>query len=1014
MSLFTLLQNQNRIPERKNFSFWKINLSENEVKILTKTLQFGSFMQIDPRDVALYYSIWWKHYYNGGKPSKKEIFESLGGNIIYTLSEDSFYKLAKQGAQMMGVKWLKRQNTLYFRTLLLQGGLPLKHITENQSTYQSFLMAVLEEQPETLEDFIFNPEITNILPKSSQNEIIYENCFAIVKSIIDDERIYDDLIKSSEVLNSITAQLQIRKQSLVRKERLSKPQNYWILNFEREKPSVVLRIGLSSSYDVPSLTNILGFEATGREYQFYLNERLICVFYKMLNGKYKTEWYQQQDQHWDGDSNLPYAYFIENGKKIEIKDFIQTVPNLYEPSLWVKYSDTEWRLIKGSGTSEREAAVLFPNPWKADLPSSKIEVYGHKLSWITFEGEIEIFSNEEVRKYRSATNSFEWTIESQKPKWMAKSSVPVVRKIPKVIVYDQNNKVVSYNLYDVWVKPRQDYEGWQDLSKLRSLPLGYLDLKIEKDGLLAYDTFFNIGNLEIDYHHKSIDKAELKLKNNSSFEYRLEESPILDILMQDQKYELRVKTEFSKIPTGIKGSVGIKGRKKLYFEMLSPFEGMAIIDGQGQIINPQQTLSLKNLYGLRILSTPNKEMTICLKNKLKGSVKIIKDVSATTYPLIAFKEDILRLYYLQDAMDYRNKVILELRDGREVRTYEIGLFSHTIDVTDQKENRINLYNSDDQLELFAVPLNCTAAQIEMIPVVSENSSYNIPHSECTSQFVVISPLQNGDQVMPRFVNTDSEYIADNKETRIQHYHCLLSKESLKQDSWQILLKYFIICADNEIPFSTFDQITAISQSSKAAARAFFFLGINQSDSDEFIQKIIPRIERDLGFCFHWIKKNDWSDTLDEMSEIYGMNYYNSFFGLLNNYLRENELFEISGIFSSSLKNTGFVTNAALQEVRQLLGEKVLNELPSESPFIESNYKFPIDRHPQIRLLLQAPIAVAESIADIQHQFPIWGGNEKREIIRRNIQYVQYLDRQHLNSSFYNKIICQTLTSNSSK
>ena len=51
------------------------------------------------------------------------------------------------------------------------------------------------------------------------------------------------------------------------------------------------------------------------------------------------------------------------------------------------------------------------------------------------------------------------------------------------------------------------------------------------------------------------------------------------------------------------------------------------------------------------------------------------------------------------------------------------------------------------------------------------------------------------------------------------------------------------------------------------------------------------------------------------------------------------------------------------------------------------------------LLINSPIAVAESILGINTNYPIWGGDDFREKIRRNIQYSQYLT-----PDFYNHII----------
>lgn len=1003
MSFFSTLLLAKNLSKHDGRPLWKYMLTDEEFENLLKELKFARLLSLDPRDVALYYAEWWKKNYHGGKPSKQEIFNSLKGSLRFDINQEEFYKLAVTGARMLGVKWISKQNTLYFRTLLLQGGLPLTHISENQGKYQDFLLAVLDEQPETIEDFIFKSQIINLLPISSQNDIIYENCFEIVKSILNDENIYDELLSSSEALINITKKLKIRKQQLERKQRLSKPKNYWLLNIKDDKIGITLRIGLADIYTSESLSNILGFEAIGKEYQFYVNEELICVFRKMINGYFKTDWYNQQNQEWNGVSNLPYTYVINDGEKHEITDFIETIPNLKEPSLWSRFSDNEWRLIKGNGTSNKEAAILFPSDWFTDLLSTELSLYNEKLSWIPFEGEVEICSQQLVRKYLSGVNSFEWTIVSNKPAWMLKASMPVVNNIPNVIIYDENSNRLPDSKSKIWLRKHNSNESWEDLKKLHHIPLGSIDIKIEKDDLIAYDIFFNIGNLQAKYLNKSIDNAEIEIRNTDSFEFKLDESPIIKIQHSNNNFSLKVNTEFSKIPTGIKGSVGKRNQKKLYFEMASPFEGMAITNADGKVITEVEKLTLANLYGLRILSTPNSGTILRIKNRLKTEVIITKEVKESFQPVISFIEEITRLYYLADAMDYRNKVCLELMEGSKSKTYEITGFSHTLNVEAQFENNVSLLSSEDELDLYAIPLNCKSENIELIPLVSNGLYYTIPSTEISNQFIVISSIEEGKQLMPRYVNTNEEFVEISKEERIDKFHSQLLEENFDGQIWKQILSYFNICIKNHIPFSTFDQLRAISRSSKVAARAFLFLGINLEETDYFIQKATPEMEKDLGFCFHWIKNEDWGIALNEIDELYKSQYFVQISGLISLYMRENGFDDIlKFIMGENIKKEN-ILYSDIREVRALLGERVLKELPRMTPKITKEYNISINEHLPVKLLLRAPIAVAESINDTPNAYPIWAGDDHRESIRRNIQYSQYL-----NSEFYSRVISQAL------
>jgi hypothetical protein len=97
-----------------------------------------------------------------------------------------------------------------------------------------------------------------------------------------------------------------------------------------------------------------------------------------------------------------------------------------------------------------------------------------------------------------------------------------------------------------------------------------------------------------------------------------------------------------------------------------------------------------------------------------------------------------------------------------------------------------------------------------------------------------------------------------------------------------------------------------------------------------------------------------------------------------------------------------------------LGQKVLEELPYNSPKICDNYGVNIKDNPTVRLLLQSPIAVAESIKTHNINNSIWGGDEMRERIRRNIQYSQYVFKNSCKPSFtefYSRLILHALKNN---
>ncbi|TYA55698.1 hypothetical protein [Formosa maritima] len=1009
MSYFQKLLVTNHLSSHDGRPLWRYFLTEPDFQELRKTLSYAKPYYIDARDAALYYAEWWKRNYNGGSPNKESVFDSIGGNIRYNYNYNEFYQIAKKGGQMLGLKWIVKQNTLRFKTLLLQGGLPLTHISGNQGGYLNFLLAVLEEQPETIEDFIFQPHIINHLPVSSRNDTIYENCFEIVRSILNKESVYDDLLNSDDTLKSISSQLKIRANQLERKTRLTKPKNYWLMSKIDEKVHIHLTLGLASVYTKEGLANILGIEIDESEYQFYLNDKLICVFKRLHSGSYKTDWFNQENHNWDGEDSLPNTYVIADGKQTTIHDFIQINPSLDKPTLWSKYSESEWRLIKGNGSTDKSAAILMPSNWESENESQQVEVLDDKLLWLEFEGEIQIKKNKEQRTYLSDVESFDWTIESRKPQWMQKSSMPVVRSRFNIFLYDVSNKIIPSSKYQVWIKANRVGLDWRELSEVKILPLGCIDVKIEVNGLTAYDLIYNIGNLSIENTETDIDKALITANGLGGMVMNLLETPLVNINHQNNQFALIVNTEHSKIPPMVKGSLGIGTQRKLHFQMESPFQGMALVDKDGNIINERHTLSLRNLFGLRILTTPGRESILSLKNKVNSEVKISKSIIPAYQPLIAYRDEMVRLFYLADAMDHRNRICLELREGNLIKNYELSGFSHTLEIN-PREGVVELLNSNDTLELFAIPMNDRLKEVSAIPLIKEAAYYKVPTHEYVKQWIIISSKEDGNQLMPRFINMDPIDEGLKPDERIKTYGKQLLESSFDADIWKQLLDLFTICSKNgyDIPFSTFDQFRALTSSSKVAAKAFLFISVNQGDQETLLQKDIPEMEKDLGICFHWIAKDDWDSALNEIFDFYKVEpiNYQHFIALISGYMKENGFDKIFRSMMGSSVKFPAISHMRINDLRAKLGERVLKELPGLRPPTTSNYNIPVDQHKQVRLLVKSPIAVAESIKNSSAEHPIWGDFPYGNLIRRNIQYSQFIS-----PNFYNETILHVLNTN---
>lgn len=675
--------------------------------------------------------------------------------------------------------------------------------------------------------------------------------------------------------------------------------------------------------------------------------------------------------------------------------------------MWAPYSDLEWRLVKGNGVSNKEAFVLAPNPWTSEIDGQITDFYDTNMVWRCFEGNLTLELDGEKRKYLSNVVSFDWTVQSQKPTWMHKSNMPVVNNKPKVIVYDENDKVVPKQKYKVFIRKHKSFVQWQSLESVNVLQKGCLDLKIERNGLNAYDTLYNIGNLELKYSKKSITESIIKVLDKGNFTLELRESELLSIDTVENSYTLVVDTKEAKLPKGVFGSIRSNKEKQLFFELATPFEGAALIDKDGSLISEKTPVSLDNLHGIRVLSSAKSETFIKIFNRLNTKVCISKKLEDSSIPLISYSDEIKRLYYLEDAMNHLNQVKLELQDGKKSKTFLISGFSHSLNVDLQFEKKVCIEESKTPMELLAIPLGDAVDDINPIALTEKDLTYELPDKVASKQFIVFSSKESEKRIMPRFVNTDETYEGIPKSERIENYVTKLLEPGYTNELWSELVSCFKVCIDHDIPFSTFDQLRSLSRNSEIAAKAFLFIGEHQIDSDDYIFKHLPELEKDLGFCFHWIQKEHWEAAICSISERYDFQYHETYSNMLSSYMVSNELPELFKYISAGVPiNSDRISYQDIMTLRQNLGDRVLNELPFGAPKTYSQYNLKIDYHKPVKLLLRAPISVAESINNIQKKHPIWGGDEVRETIRRNIQYSQYL-----NQDFYNKVLKYALNVN---
>ena len=1004
MSQFEKILNDRNQEKHTKKSLWEYALSKEEFDSLVTSLGVaGSLANIDPRDCALYYAEWWKRMYNGGYPSKKEIFSSLQARQLF--NEEDFYQYAKRGARLLGIKWIKNQNTLYFKTLLLQGGLPVKHISNNFGSYKKFLLRILDIMPDTIDDFAFDFEITSLLPPSSRNDTIYECCLEIVKAILNDDERFLPILKNNRELEIIESELRIRKQTLQLKRKKSKVRCEWII--EPQKEQVRLYLGFPDSIDADVFATLFTNDDTsntlGYEYKLFVNDNLICKFWKKVDGSYRTIRISQTDLVWGGSEHLPEIYLIDtNGRKTECKQLVTHMPNLNKPSIWTKYSDVEWILAKGTNIKQPEGYILSPLAFTTNtvVETKTVTISSNQYNWGACQGSIEYAHNNESYNFKTSSKEIEWYIIEDKPEWIKKANCPVVRRKPRVLVYNHDGNTI--------VKPGLEWRLKGSLPWLEwdagTMPAGHIEVRISVDEIVETDVFFNIANFELKTVSNTLHQAEIELINNQ-FRFRINEDAFVSIIeKRHDKFHVVLKNN-EIIPKAILASVAHGSQTTgLRFEMLPPFHGVAILDNEGKIMPEGHCFLMENLNGYQLMSNQN-DISVNIYNNRRRSIIISKPLHNQLVALREFEDRILQLANLSDAMDNDIEVILEICEntgsGQRRIPYSFKRYNTRINWSINEDDGINLtLDGDMQPDLYAVPVDCSFKKLIPYDLINENGCYKFREGVTLEKFVVFSNKESAVKVQPVLINlnsmNDPEAIAESRMQQTLEFKEQLLESKHTDDAWQIVLTYYGICQQNGLPFSTFDALRCLGDSSELAAKGFVFLACFD-ESLSFAEVNYRYLEDDIGFAFHWICKNDWATAMDwigcvcddELNEYMAntiKNHYENLYPMNNfknmaNYIIQDKKPPVS---------SNFFLNGRVIDLRMTLGARVLKELPQNSPKIPEIYKKILEvnsENANIKILLKSPLAIALSIDG--KDSGIW--DDKRDDIRRNVKYAHQLN-----------------------
>jgi hypothetical protein len=1015
-SFFKSILERLQLKEHDGRTLWQYGLSESDYEDLKNHLSSVSGYDLDEKDITLFYAEWWKNEYDGGSPKKQSVYHSLGRCRI---REDDFYNYAKYGVIELGIPWIQRNNILYFRTLLMQGGLPLRHVRNNSGHYTNFLKKVLEIRPSSIEEFTNDEELIRYLPYSSRNDAIFQSCLNIVQAIWNGDEDYLKIFEANSSdqtsLKKISEELKEHKKNIEkRNKRRTILKGYWILNKSDNESKIRLEFNFPETIEKENFESLIEKPEQDKlvpEYNLIVDDILVCKFRQNIKGNYKIAWYNNSNIIWKGESAKPEIYIsTPDAKTYNVNILMIEYPKLSEPSLWTKVEENKWKLQQGKYCKDESAIAIFPEYWipEMDCDVKYININDLKFKYIEFNNYIKFNYKAESIKFKTDTTTFDWYIIESKPNWIVKSNVPVVTRLPSIILYDKSGEKIEATKLNWRLYRNDEWQKWNNTN----LPNGLIELKIEANGCEETDLFYNIGDFDLSFDGSNNNQNIAQIivdPQRTNLQFSIIENLAYSVLQEGHVFRLTLNDLSQGVKTVPCSINTINQVRKLYFEISSPFKGAQVLSPEGKVLENESIIVLSNLLGYRIISQGyGDKYFIKLYNTKRPQIKIFKKLPYKMLPLREYENLASRLLKLSDAMEKEASVSFELLDsnGEILNKYFFKNYNCSLNYEFENDQvKISTDIVDADMELYAVPLDCAPDNINLfIFEKNEQGKYILPQNIVVTNYIIFSAFNRRRKhtALPCFVTTQSKSVSSgnaDKYERIEGFEERLHSDMANGSYWQRVLKYYKVCINHEIPFATFDIIRAASRSPELLARFYCVLALNKS-SDNFIETICKNIEDDLGICFHWISQNDWEEAIEWIKQ----SYSNENIVLIDKLLREaiyNVLSDTEPIQffkgiadfmqSQIIPDFDFHVNAEIINLRQSLGERVLNELPQDCPQIFEIFKpiLPVNYNTRlIKILLKTPLAIALSITGKDES--IWGKGENYDIIRRNMQYCQWI------------------------
>lgn len=881
---------------------WKLEIDDSEyseLKAEIKRASANNFKDCE-EECALFYAESWRREYSGGAVSK-EMIASFAG--IYSWRADDMFHRAKDALTSLKVPVIQLNANHYFRTLLLQGGLPITRLVQNKNGFDAFqrflkgLLASFSRLEVDWDDveFVKHLSCVRYLPKSYKNDNIYAVSLQIVRAIVEEKEELLPYKADMKELKYLTDSLK-RENDRIKKIVITHPLSIdWSFAIRKSEQGESLGVFRYEFRETKTITSdmVKGLNPDEcSQFDLFVSRQYVATYKKTkeedLNGKtlavYKRVCQNNRAFIWKGECSVVVELVCDNGDELFPSVVNGEAPDLEIPQILFKEDGEYYRLQKSAEVTE--CIALYPSShWNTDCGELSKDVSVNEKSYLYFEiadGCAVSFSSDsgDQVELKNEMSKFSAIYGIDCLPWLESSNFIVTSKSPRICVYDENGELVNVNK----IEYRNCNGAWLKYTGKQNLQFGLVEFKVEfPDGKLDRKSFYFIGDLKFKSENATVNSATICCDKRSDVKIVAVNVPEIGCEIKQTNnsiaWNLTKRNNIQKCSSTIPFEIHCSGNPVLKISVPSPFKGLSLVKNNDELVPSNAILSFNEFPDYQILCFGKKQYEVKISC---GDYEIHQTVKNGIIPLSTFEKSINQVRNLIGENPFVPSSGVMLRIGD--RSYKIRYFPLDSKVNDSGcveirtldfgwimvKSNVKILFRDGVSNSCVIPKGnlwgCKLFKPEddylplaVFPLDSTDCGFRFPKETADGDYLVFSDIYDKQRIIPKLYRIEGGALYAEQGSRLKNSECAIqdwieileTSDVCDDKTWGKVIQLLEVAEKHSLPFKSFNAVSASVSSPMLVTK--LLLRVFCEGKIEELSSAIFKMEEEYAMAIHWTR-----------------------------------------------------------------------------------------------------------------------------------------------------------------